>query len=214
MGAGCRIGPFAVIYGGTTLGRTPRWSKSTPWSASPSTGTRSGRSTEGPGRNDHRGGVSHPVRGDRVRGREIGTTRLSGTTPCCGPSCSSATGSSLATTSRSSGKPGSAATCAARPAAISPAHACSPTTFSSARASEPSTTATFLARPRAEPELLAPRFEHGAKVGSGSVILAGVTIGEDALVGAGSVVTRDVPAGASPTVFRPACERRAGNGPH
>ncbi len=47
--------------------------------------------------------------------------------------------------------------------------------------------------PAREPELLAPRFERGAKVGTGSVILAGVTIGEDALVGAGSVVTRDVP---------------------
>ena len=39
----------------------------------------------------------------------------------------------------------------------------------------------------------APHFERGAKVGSGSTVLAGVTIGEDALVGAGSVVTRDVP---------------------
>lgn len=32
-----------------------------------------------------------------------------------------------------------------------------------------------------------------ASVGSGAVIMAGVTIGEEALVGAGSVVTRDVP---------------------
>lgn len=47
--------------------------------------------------------------------------------------------------------------------------------------------------PEQEPELLAPRFEYGARVGTGSVILAGVTIGEHALVGAGSVVTRDVP---------------------
>jgi acetyltransferase-like isoleucine patch superfamily enzyme len=51
--------------------------------------------------------------------------------------------------------------------------------------------------PGRQPELLAPRFEQGAKVGSGATILAGVTIGEDALVGAGSVVTRDVPAGAT-----------------
>jgi acetyltransferase-like isoleucine patch superfamily enzyme len=48
-----------------------------------------------------------------------------------------------------------------------------------------------------EPELVPPRFERGAKVGSGSVILAGVVIGENALVGAGSVVTRDIPAGAT-----------------
>lgn len=51
--------------------------------------------------------------------------------------------------------------------------------------------------PDREPELVAPRFERGARVGSGSVILAGVTIGEDALVGAGSVVTRDIPPGAA-----------------
>jgi acetyltransferase-like isoleucine patch superfamily enzyme len=50
--------------------------------------------------------------------------------------------------------------------------------------------------PDHEPELVPPRFEQGARVGSGSVILAGVTVGEDALVGAGSVVTRDIPAGA------------------
>jgi acetyltransferase-like isoleucine patch superfamily enzyme len=36
----------------------------------------------------------------------------------------------------------------------------------------------------------------GASIGSGSVILCGVTIGENAIVGAGSVVTRDVPANA------------------
>lgn len=36
-----------------------------------------------------------------------------------------------------------------------------------------------------------------ASIGSGAVILPGVTIGEGALVGAGSVVTRDVPPGAT-----------------
>lgn len=45
-----------------------------------------------------------------------------------------------------------------------------------------------------QPELVPPRFERGAKVGSGSTILSGVIIGERALVGAGSVVTRSVPA--------------------
>src|SRR5208337_3784891 len=34
----------------------------------------------------------------------------------------------------------------------------------------------------------------GASIGSGSTILAKVTVGEKAIVGAGSVVTRDVPA--------------------
>ncbi len=49
--------------------------------------------------------------------------------------------------------------------------------------------------PDRAPELVPPCFERGARVGSGSVILAAVTVGEEALVGAGSVVTRDVPAG-------------------
>ena len=50
--------------------------------------------------------------------------------------------------------------------------------------------------PGREPELVPPRSGR-ARVGSGSVILAGVVIGENALVGAGSVVTHDVPAGAT-----------------
>jgi acetyltransferase-like isoleucine patch superfamily enzyme len=36
----------------------------------------------------------------------------------------------------------------------------------------------------------------GASIGSGAVMLCGVTIGENATIGAGSVVTRDVPPGA------------------
>jgi acetyltransferase-like isoleucine patch superfamily enzyme len=45
-------------------------------------------------------------------------------------------------------------------------------------------------------DLVPPSFGYAARVGSGSTILSGVSIGEHALVGAGSVVTRDVPAGA------------------
>jgi acetyltransferase-like isoleucine patch superfamily enzyme len=37
--------------------------------------------------------------------------------------------------------------------------------------------------------------KRGASIGSGSTILCGVVIGENAIVGAGSVVTKDVPAG-------------------
>jgi acetyltransferase-like isoleucine patch superfamily enzyme len=40
------------------------------------------------------------------------------------------------------------------------------------------------------------RVRKGASIGSGAVILCGVTIGERALVGAGAVVTHDVPADA------------------
>jgi acetyltransferase-like isoleucine patch superfamily enzyme len=51
-----------------------------------------------------------------------------------------------------------------------------------------------------------PRICRGAKVGGGSVILPGVTIGERAVIGAGSVVTRDVPSGAT-VVGNPARQR-------
>ena len=43
--------------------------------------------------------------------------------------------------------------------------------------------------------LLPVRVEDGASIGSGAVIMGGVTVGRDALVGAGAVVTRDVPPG-------------------
>jgi len=42
-------------------------------------------------------------------------------------------------------------------------------------------------------QLLPIRVKRGASIGANSVILPGVTIGENALVGAGSVVTKDVP---------------------
>jgi acetyltransferase-like isoleucine patch superfamily enzyme len=37
------------------------------------------------------------------------------------------------------------------------------------------------------------RVESGASIGSGAVVLCGVTIGRGAMIGAGAVVTRDVP---------------------
>jgi acetyltransferase-like isoleucine patch superfamily enzyme len=43
--------------------------------------------------------------------------------------------------------------------------------------------------------LLSTRVERGAAIGSGAVILGGVTIGVGSLVGAGAVVTRDVAPG-------------------
>jgi UDP-2-acetamido-3-amino-2,3-dideoxy-glucuronate N-acetyltransferase len=42
----------------------------------------------------------------------------------------------------------------------------------------------------------APRILRAARVGGGSVLLPGITIGANALVGAGAVVTKDVPEGA------------------
>ena len=39
--------------------------------------------------------------------------------------------------------------------------------------------------------------KRGASIGSGTTLLCGITIGEDAMIGAGSVVTKDVPAGAT-----------------
>ena len=41
------------------------------------------------------------------------------------------------------------------------------------------------------------RVRRRASIGSGAVILCGVTVGEGALVGAGAVVTKDVPPGAT-----------------
>jgi acetyltransferase-like isoleucine patch superfamily enzyme len=48
-------------------------------------------------------------------------------------------------------------------------------------------------RVKGEWKLLRTRVKKGASIGANSVILPGVTIGEEALVGAGSVVTKDVP---------------------
>jgi UDP-2-acetamido-3-amino-2,3-dideoxy-glucuronate N-acetyltransferase len=45
--------------------------------------------------------------------------------------------------------------------------------------------------------LLRTRVEKRASIGSGAVIMGGVTVGSGALVGAGAVITRDVPAGAT-----------------
>jgi UDP-2-acetamido-3-amino-2,3-dideoxy-glucuronate N-acetyltransferase len=45
-------------------------------------------------------------------------------------------------------------------------------------------------------QVVPTRIRRGASIGSGAVILAGITIGKGAMVGAGAVVTRDVPDGA------------------
>ena len=42
-------------------------------------------------------------------------------------------------------------------------------------------------------QVVPTRIRRGASIGSGAVILAGITIGEEAMIGAGAVVTRDIP---------------------
>lgn len=42
-------------------------------------------------------------------------------------------------------------------------------------------------------QVIATRVKRGASIGSGAVILCGVTVGEGAMIGAGAVVTHDVP---------------------
>ncbi len=53
------------------------------------------------------------------------------------------------------------------------------------------------------------RIGNNVWLGGGAIVLAGVTIGDDAVIGAGSVVTRDVPAGAV-VVGNPARARAGG----
>jgi acetyltransferase-like isoleucine patch superfamily enzyme len=48
-------------------------------------------------------------------------------------------------------------------------------------------------RPSLKFERAAPRILRGARIGGGTALLPGVTVGENAFIGAGSVVTRDVP---------------------
>lgn len=48
-------------------------------------------------------------------------------------------------------------------------------------------------------EVIPTAVRRGASLGSGAVIMCGVTVGEKAVVGAGAVVTRDVPPGATVT---------------
>ena len=57
----------------------------------------------------------------------------------------------------------------------------------------PRATAGGRLQTEADWRVIPTRVKRGASIGSGAVILCGVTIGENAMVGAGAVVTRDVP---------------------
>ena len=48
-------------------------------------------------------------------------------------------------------------------------------------------------RPALKFQREAPRILRAARIGGGSVLLPGITVGENSMVGAGSVVTQDVP---------------------
>jgi UDP-2-acetamido-3-amino-2,3-dideoxy-glucuronate N-acetyltransferase len=61
---------------------------------------------------------------------------------------------------------------------------------------DPRSTADGMPQTEADWKVVTTRICRGASIGSGAVILAGITIGADALVGAGAVVTKNVPAGA------------------
>jgi len=61
----------------------------------------------------------------------------------------------------------------------------------------PRATADGAPQTEADWTVVATRVCRGASIGSGAVILCGVTVGEGALVGAGAVVTHDVPAHAT-----------------
>lgn len=60
----------------------------------------------------------------------------------------------------------------------------------------PRATAGGALQTEADWQVIPTTVRHGASIGSGAVILCGVTIGERAMIGAGAVVTRDVPADA------------------
>jgi UDP-2-acetamido-3-amino-2,3-dideoxy-glucuronate N-acetyltransferase len=61
----------------------------------------------------------------------------------------------------------------------------------------PRATAEGRLQTEADWQVVPTRICRGASVGSGAVIMCGVTVGEKALIGAGAVVTKDVAAGAT-----------------
>jgi acetyltransferase-like isoleucine patch superfamily enzyme len=196
IGAGCRIGAYAVIHGGTTLGEGSRVEEHAVVSK-PEYGYAVGQVYPGAGTSTviGRGAV---VRSGAVvyAGAEIGDDTVVGHHTLLRSHVTVGDGSQL----------GHHLT-VERAARIRAWVRCSPGShvtsscvlgdrvFLGAGVRTVNDRELIWGDPARVPELVAPRFERGARVGSGSVILAGVTIGAGALVGAGSVVTRDIPAG-------------------
>jgi acetyltransferase-like isoleucine patch superfamily enzyme len=59
----------------------------------------------------------------------------------------------------------------------------------------PRATAGGVPQTEADWKVVGTRVRRGASIGSGAIILCGVTVGENAMIGAGAVVTKDVPDG-------------------
>ena len=57
----------------------------------------------------------------------------------------------------------------------------------------PRATADGRLQSEADWEVIPTRIKHAASIGSGAVIMCGITVGKGALIGAGAVVTKDVP---------------------
>jgi UDP-2-acetamido-3-amino-2,3-dideoxy-glucuronate N-acetyltransferase len=76
----------------------------------------------------------------------------------------------------------------------------------------PRATAGGQLQTEADWQVVPTRVARGASIGSGAVVMCGITIGEDAMVGAGAVVTHDVPPHATvagvPARLLPGRERR------
>lgn len=196
IGSGCRIGAYAVIFGGTTLGEDCRVEEHV-LVGKPEHGYAVGHVYPGSGA-DTTVGRSAVVRSGVVvyAGVRIGDEAVIGHHTLLRSFVTVGTGSQLGhhlTVERAS-RLGARVRCSPG-SHITSSSWLADRVFLGAGVRTVNDRELIWGDPDRAPELLPPRFEHGARVGSGSVILGGVTIGADALVGAGSVVTRDIPAG-------------------
>jgi acetyltransferase-like isoleucine patch superfamily enzyme len=197
IGAGCRVGPFAVIYGGLVLGDGTRLEEHV-IVGKPEQGYAVGRTYPGSGAPTIIG-AGAVIRAGAVlyAGAKVGTATvighhtllrsfvIVGTETQLGHNLTIERATRIGDRVRCS--PGSHLTSSC---------VLADRVFLGAGVRTVNDREMIRRDPKREPELVPPSFGHGARVGSGATILAGVTIGDHALVGAGSVVTRPVPAGA------------------
>jgi acetyltransferase-like isoleucine patch superfamily enzyme len=197
IGPGCQIGPFAVIYGGSVLGDGSRLEEHV-IVGRPERGYAVGRTYPGlgaatvigPGAVIRAGAIVYA--GAEVGGGTVvGHHTLLRSFVTVGPDTQLGHNLTVERASRIGGRvrcsPGSHLTSSC---------VLADGVFLGAGVRTVNDREMIWRNPGREPELIPPSFGHGARVGSGATILAGVTVGDHALVGAGSVVTRDIPAGA------------------